>query len=89
MGTADLNPEAVEGMRGQLGGQVLLPNDDGYDGARRIWNGMIDKRPALIVRPAGVPTCGEPSPSRGSMTCPSRSRGAATTSPATPSARAG
>jgi FAD/FMN-containing dehydrogenase len=31
-------------------GQVLRPDDDGYDEARRIFNGMIDRRPALIGR---------------------------------------
>lgn len=32
-------------------GQVITPTSPGYDQARRIWNGIIDKRPALIVRP--------------------------------------
>jgi len=40
----------AKGLRGQL----LRPGDDNYDEARRVWNGMIDKRPALIVRAAGV-----------------------------------
>jgi hypothetical protein len=31
-------------------GQVLGPGDPGYDEARRIHNGLIDKRPALIAR---------------------------------------
>ncbi len=31
-------------------GEVLLPSDDLYESARRIWNGMIDRHPALIVR---------------------------------------
>jgi len=29
---------------------LLRPGDPGYDDARKIWNGMIDKRPALIAR---------------------------------------
>ncbi len=33
-----------------LGGAVLRPDDPGYDAARVIWNGMIDRRPALIVQ---------------------------------------
>ena len=39
----------AKGLRGHL----LRSGDDGYDDARRVWNGMIDKRPALIVRAAG------------------------------------
>ena len=31
-------------------GEVLLPSDDGYESARKIWNATIDKHPALIVR---------------------------------------
>ncbi len=30
-------------------GAMLGPNDPGYDAARRVWNGMVDKRPALIA----------------------------------------
>lgn len=32
-------------------GEVLRPADPGYDAARVVWNGMIDRHPALIVRP--------------------------------------
>ena len=40
----------VEDFRGSLYGEALTPGDDGYDGARRIWNAMIDKRPAMIAQ---------------------------------------
>jgi FAD/FMN-containing dehydrogenase len=40
-------------LRGQLSGQVLAPRDLGYDEARRVHNGMIDRRPALIARCRG------------------------------------
>ncbi len=33
-------------------GEVVLPGDDGYDDARLVWNRMVDRRPAAVVRPA-------------------------------------
>src|SRR5688572_3766620 len=41
----------IEYLRGKLQGDLLQPQDEGYDEARAIWNGMIDKRPAIIVLP--------------------------------------
>src|SRR5262245_65409136 len=35
-------------------GELLLPESPGYDTARRIWNGAIDRRPACIARCTGV-----------------------------------
>jgi len=40
----------IEQLKKNLRGQVLLPSDELYESARKIWNGMIDKRPAVIVR---------------------------------------
>jgi FAD/FMN-containing dehydrogenase len=37
-------------LRDRLSGQVLLPGDDGYDQARKVWNAMVDNRPRMIVR---------------------------------------
>ncbi|HEV8718765.1 MAG TPA: FAD-binding oxidoreductase [Candidatus Binatia bacterium] len=45
---------AVDAFKASLRGELLCPGDAGYDGARQIWNGMIDKRPALIVCCRGV-----------------------------------
>jgi hypothetical protein len=45
---------AREDLRSALRGEVLLPRDAGYDGARQIFNAMIDNRPALIARCAGA-----------------------------------
>ena len=48
------SPSDIENFKASLLGELLRPGDPGYDDARKIWNGMIDKRPALIVHCAGV-----------------------------------
>ena len=53
MGT-DLDTAAIQDYRAALRGALLCPGDEGYDAARQVWNGMIDKRPALIARCAGA-----------------------------------
>ncbi len=49
-----LNASGVEQLRQKVRGTILLQGDNGYEGARRIWNGMIDRRPALIARCSGT-----------------------------------
>ena len=51
---AVLDTEALQALALQFGGRVLGPDDAGYDDARRIWNGLIDRRPAVIVECAGT-----------------------------------
>jgi FAD/FMN-containing dehydrogenase len=52
--TTDLEKKSIEALKAGLQGALLQPGDDAYDSARRVWNGMIDRKPALIVCCAGV-----------------------------------
>lgn len=45
---------AVEGLRAELRGELIQPVDEGYEAARLVWNGLIDKHPALIARCIGA-----------------------------------
>jgi FAD/FMN-containing dehydrogenase len=49
-----LETSAFDGLGGSFHGELLLPASPGYDAARRIWNGAIDRRPACIARCTGV-----------------------------------
>ncbi len=49
-----MDANAVATLKGQLRGEIILPGDGSYDQARKVYNGMIDKRPAVIVRCADV-----------------------------------
>ncbi|HEX9824950.1 MAG TPA: FAD-binding oxidoreductase [Actinomycetota bacterium] len=42
------------GLRERFAGELLRPEDAGYDAARAIWNGAIDRRPGLIARCSGT-----------------------------------
>ncbi len=49
-----LDEATIQDFRAGLRGQVILPGGTDYEDARKVWNGMIDRRPALIARCAGV-----------------------------------
>lgn len=44
----------IDRLRETFGGEVIRPRDGAYDDARRVWNALFDRRPALIVRPISV-----------------------------------
>jgi hypothetical protein len=43
-------PPAVDELATGFAGTIFQPGDEGYDDARMVWNGMFDRRPALIAR---------------------------------------
>jgi hypothetical protein len=49
-----IDASAVAALRTRFRGALLRPGEEGFDEARRIWNGAIDRRPGLIARCAGA-----------------------------------
>jgi len=49
-----LDDEKITEFRGTLRGDLIMNDHSAYESARRVWNGNIDRRPALIARCAGV-----------------------------------
>src|SRR5690348_18300139 len=49
-----IDPKHLTGLRTRFRGALLQPGEEGYDEARRTWNGAIDRSPALIARCAGA-----------------------------------
>jgi FAD/FMN-containing dehydrogenase len=49
-----LDDRLIEGLRVRFRGRLIVPGDPDYDDARRVWNGMVDRRPALIAQCTGT-----------------------------------
>ena len=49
-----MRPDDLGKLIDGFAGEIVRPDDPGYDAARAVWNSMIDRRPALIVRPTGT-----------------------------------
>ena len=49
-----LDGASLEKLKSSLRGALLFPGDEGYDTSRTVWNAMIDRKPALVARCAGV-----------------------------------
>ena len=48
-----MSMSAIDELRSKVSGEVIVPGDAGYEEARKVYNGMIDKRPAAVVRATG------------------------------------
>jgi len=44
----------LDALRRSFRGEIVTPDASGYDDARRVWNAVFDRRPALVVRPSTV-----------------------------------
>jgi len=49
MNPSVINSASIELFKNNLQGPLLVPGENGYDEARSVWNGMIDRLPALIA----------------------------------------
>lgn len=50
----EITEDAIEALTASLRGDVVTPDDPGYDQARTIWNAMHDRRPGLVIRALGA-----------------------------------
>ncbi len=50
----DLKPDTLDSLKLRIKGPILLPDDAGYEESRTVWNAMIDRKPAFVVRCLGT-----------------------------------
>jgi FAD/FMN-containing dehydrogenase len=50
----DIRDSDFQALRTSFRGRLILPSDPQFDEARRVWNGTIDRRPALIAQCSGA-----------------------------------
>ena len=53
-GTKQIDDVPLAALRAELRGTAPLPEEAGYEGARTVWNGMVDRRPGLVIRAFGT-----------------------------------
>jgi hypothetical protein len=49
-----LTEKQLAGLSSRLECPVITAGGQDYESARRVWNGMIDRRPSMILRPASI-----------------------------------
>ena len=68
----ELSQSTIDAFRDRLRGPLLLPGDTGYEESRTLWNGMIDRRPAVVARCLGtadITTCVQFAREHGLLLC--------------------
>jgi FAD/FMN-containing dehydrogenase len=49
-----LDQSALQGLYAGFVGELIEPGDERYDRVRRVWNGMVDRRPSVVAQCVGV-----------------------------------
>lgn len=52
--SVSVSESEISKLESHLRGEIILPDDESYSEARKLWNGLIDKKPGLIIQTVGV-----------------------------------